>query len=135
MESCNFYTDEHGFVLFSQKEIRNFEKHNPTLNAIMRYVNDANILPNKFVLCGKGNRFSAYNDGCPIKILFGKNLMERVCAHSNCYMYKTLCCCAERTYKEMTEEQDLFDYSVLLADARIARLEKIYIPHNGIKVV
>lgn len=130
------YTDRRGMVIFSDDELKMFEKANPTLNAIMGYVNNSGILrPHKFTICSKTNRYATYCGNCPIKYLFGLEYSTRVCKVSTCSICDELACCAERTYLEMIGKKDMFDYTTLSKEERIERVEKVFIPRFSIKVV
>lgn len=130
------YTDRRGMVIFSDSELKMFEKANPTLNSIMGYVNKSNILrPHKFTICSKTNPFTSYCGNCPIKYLFGLECSSNVCKASVCSISDKFSCCAERTYLEMIGKKDMFDYTILSKEERIERVEKIFIPRFSIKVV
>lgn len=130
------YTNRRGMVIFSDDELKMFEKANPTLNAIMRYVNKSGILrPHEFTVCSKTNPLTSYCDNCPIKYLFGLEYSDRVCNCSMCSMSDGCTCCAERTYLEMIGKQAKFDYTTLSKEERIERVEKVFIPRLSIKVV
>lgn len=130
------YTDMHGMIIFSDSELKMFEKENPTLNAIMDYVNKSGILrPHEFTICSKTNKHITYCGDCPIKYLFGLEYTSRVCNCSMCGISGISTCCAERTYLEMIGGQDSFDYTILSYEERIKRIEKIFIPRFSIKVV
>lgn len=130
------YTDRRGMVIFSDDELKMFEKANPTLNAIMGYVNKSSILhPHKFTICSKTNPLTSYCGNCPIKYLFGLEYTDRVCNCSMCSMPDGFTCCVERTYLEMIGKKDKFDYTSLSKEERIERVEKIFIPRFSIKVV
>lgn len=130
------YTDRRGMVIFSDSELKMFEKANPTLNAIMRYVNESGILrPHEFTICSKTNKNVTYCGNCPIKYLFGLECTNHVCNCSMCGMSDVFTCCAERTYLEMIGKKDMFDYTTLSKEERIERVEKVFIPRFSIKVV
>lgn len=130
------YTDRRGMVIFSDDELKMFEKANPTLNAIMRYVNKSGILhPHKFTICSKTNKGVTYCGNCPIKYLFGLEYTNCVCSCSMCSMSDGCTCCAERTYLEMIGKKDKFDYTTLSKEERIERVEKVFVPRFSIKVV
>lgn len=130
------YTDRLGMVIFSDDELKMFEKANPTLNAIMRYVNQSGILrPHEFTICSKTNNYVTYCGNCPIKYLFGLEYAERVCTFSMCHIVSESTCCAEKTYLEIIGKKDNFDYTSLSKEERIERVEKIFIPRFSIKVV
>lgn len=136
MKLGEYYTDRRGMVIFSDDELKMFEKANPTLNTIMDYVNKSGILrPHEFTICSKTNPSTSYCGNCPIKHLFGLEYSHRVCEVSTCCISDKLTCCAERTYLEMIGEQDNFDYTVLSKEERIKRVEKVFIPRFSIKVV
>lgn len=130
------YTERRGMVIFSDDELKMFEKANPTLNAIMRYVNKSGILrPHGFTICSKTNPLTSYCGNCPIKYLFGVEHSIRVCKVSTCAISDKLACCAERTYLEMIGKKDMFDYTTLSKEERIERVEKVFIPRCSIEVV
>lgn len=130
------YTHRYGIVIFSEDELKMFEKTNPTLNAIMDYVNKSGILhPHEFIICSKTNPHTSYCGNCPIKYLFGLEYTGHVCNYSICSMTDRCTCCAERTYLEMIGNKDMFDYTILSKEERIERVEKVFIPRFSIKVV
>lgn len=130
------YTDRRGMIIFSDDELKMFEKANPTLNAIMRYVNKSGILhPHGFTICSKTNMGASYCGNCPIKYLFGLEYTTRVCNCSMCSISDEYTCCAERTYLEMIGKKAKFDYTTLSMIERIKRIEKVFIPRFSIKVV
>ena len=130
------YTDRRGMIIFSDDELKMFEKANPTLNAIMRYVNKSGILrPHEFTVCSRTNPLTSYCGNCPIKYLFGLEYNIRVCKVSTCFISDKLTCCAERTYLEMIGKQAKFDYTTLSKEERIERVEKVFIPRFSVKVV
>lgn len=136
MKLGKYYTDRRGMVIFSDDELKMFEKANPTLNAIMGYVNKSGILyPHEFTICSRTNRGVTYCGNCPIKYLFGLEYTNHVCSCSMCHMTGVSTCCAERTYLEMISKQDMLDYTALSSEERIERVEKVLIPRFSVKVV
>lgn len=136
MKLEKYYTDRRGMIIFSGDELEMFEKTNPTLNAIMGYVNKSGILhPHEFAICCKRNPLVSYCGKCPIKYLFGIDYSFRVCVGCTCSISDKITCCAERTYLEMIGRQNKFDYTALSKEERIKRVERVFIPHFSIKVV
>lgn len=136
MKLVKYYTDRRGMIIFSDDELKMFEKTNPTLNAIMGYVNNSGILrSHKFTICSRTNPLTSYCGNCPIKYLFGIEHSIRVCKVSTCAISDKLSCCAERTYLEMIGKQAKFDYTTLSMIERIERVEKVFVPRFSVKVV
>lgn len=138
-------------VEFSEKELRIFEKRNPTLFSICMYVSMSGILPGKFktldkrelikkpedIIHGCTYETDKKNHFCPIYMFFGGHIQDNVCKDCSCRIWREGLdvCCLERTWKEATCSQAMKDYTRFSINRRIERLKDSYKIHQGVKVV
>ena len=137
-------------VEFSERELKLFDKYNPTLFSICMYISRSGILPGKFKTLDKDEPITKPIDliggctyktdaqtACPVTMFFGKKVQNLICENCSCRIWEEFpnSCCLEMTWKEATGKQKMEKYYKLPLDERFKRLKDFVKIHKGIKVV
>lgn len=137
-------------VEFSERELKLFDKHNPTLFSICMYISRCGILPGKFKTLDKDKLITKPTDlidgctyktdmqtSCPVTMFFDQEIQDLICGDCSCRILENShdFCCLETTWKEATKQQKMKDYSKLPLRERLKRLDDLSKLHIGIKVV
>lgn len=137
-------------VEFSERELRLFDKHNPTLFSICMYISRRGILPGKFKTLDKNELITKPADliggctyrtdaqtSCPVTMFFGQKVQNLICKNCSCRIFEEFpnSCCLEMTWKEAIKQQRMEDYSKLPLNKRLKRLDDLSKLHIGVKVV
>ena len=137
-------------VEFSERELKLFDKYNPTLFSICMYISRCGILPGKFKTLDKDELITKPIDliggctyktdmqtACPVTMFFGQEVQNLICEKCSCRIWEKFpeSCCLEMTWKEATKQQKMEDYSKLPLKKRLKRLDDLSKLHIGIKVV
>lgn len=137
-------------VEFSERELKLFDKYNPTLFSICMYISRHGILPGKFKTLDKDELITKPIDliggctyktdtrtACPVTMFFGQEIQDLICKNCSCRIWEKFpeSCCLEMTWKEATGKQEMGRYHNLSLGERFKRLKDFIKIHQGIKVV